>query len=161
MPVCSHEGTPTCTLTENLFDDEMAQEEEEETVWRVGKWRAEEENDFVTVSFSAADDKQHIAFVEVTRVEVREWSEVESGGADSVGKLELLFSDGKTQYLHLKGHVPVASSEEAALLPPPERGSGDLQVFYIEPAVTHTLTIRVPRLSFEEQVCAVYMYTQS
>ena len=48
MPVCSHEGTPTCTLTENLFDDEMAQGEGEETVWRVGKWRAEEENDLVT-----------------------------------------------------------------------------------------------------------------
>ena len=89
--------------------------------------------------------------MEVTRIDVQERLEVETGEADSVGVLEVSFSDGKTQQLHLAGHVPVASLEEASALPPPERGSAGLQVFYIEPAVTHSLTIRVPRLTTAER----------
>ena len=89
--------------------------------------------------------------MEVTRIDVQERQEVETGEADSVGVLEVSFSDGKTQQLHLAGHVPVASLEEASALPPPERGSSGLQVFYIEPAVTHSLTIRVPRLTTAER----------
>jgi len=51
----------------------------------------------------------------------------------------------------MQGHTKVARLEDAAALPPPERGTADLQVFYIEPAVTHSLTIRVPRLTAAEQ----------
>ena len=89
--------------------------------------------------------------MEITRIEVQERLEVETGEADSIGVLEISFSDGKTQELHLAGHVKVMSLEDAKTLPPPERGSAALQVFYIEPAVTHSLTIRVPRLTAAER----------
>lgn len=156
-PECSLDAaaSPACQHVQCLFDD-MVQSEgasgSSETVWAVNKWKAEVESDFVTVSFSSADPTQQVAFIEVMRIDVQERSEVFSGEADSIGELEISFSDGKTQRLLLAGHVKVATKEEAAVLPPPARGSSERQVFYIEPAVTHSLTIRVPRLTFEEQL---------
>ena len=147
-PECSVSGDPTCSHAKHLFDDDA---DGPETVWETNKFQAGVESDFVTVSFSENDNKQHVNFVEVTRIEVQEREDVATGAADSIGVLEVVFSDGKTQQLVLAGHERVVGADQAAAAPPPSRGSADMQVFYIEPAVAHSLTIRVPRLGFYEQ----------
>jgi len=145
---CSQGGTPVCTHADKLFDDD------DKSVWPVRKFQDEYESEFVTVSFSQSasmvESIEHVDFMEITRIELQEREEVETGEADSIGVLELLFSDGATVLLHLAGHIPVKTAQQALQLPPPARGSAKLQVFYIEPVVSNSLTIRVPRLTFEE-----------
>ena len=143
-PLCSRGGTPKCEHANRLFDGD------ENSVWPVSKFQDEVESEFVTVSFSKDAVLLHVDFMEITRIEVQERQEVETGEADSIGVLEVVFSDGATTRLHLAGHVPVVTAQQARQLPPPARGSAKLQVFYIEPAVSNSLTLRVPRLTFEE-----------
>jgi cysteine-rich repeat protein len=146
-PECSAGGVPSCSNADNLFDDDSSGPE---TVWEANKFEAGVEADFVTVSFSN-DISQHVDYVEVTRIDVQELQEVESGEADSLRVLELVFSDGKTQQLNLAGNVRVSNPAEADVAPSQQRGSATMQVFYIEPAVTHLLTIRIPRNFYEHQ----------
>jgi len=97
-PECSRAGSPMCGHGEKLFDLEA---DGEQTWWPVSKYEPALESDFVTVSLSKSAGTQLVDFVEVTRIDIEERREVATGEADSIGVLEVAFSDGKTQQLLL------------------------------------------------------------
>ena len=97
-PECSRAGSPRCGHGEKLFDVEA---DGAQTWWPVSKYESVYESDFVTVTFSESAATELVDFVEVTRIDVEERREVATGEADSIGVLEVAFSDGKTQQLNL------------------------------------------------------------